>query len=218
VRFAQLEKENDWENIRKFWDQILGSMYGIGIPINILMILIAKPLILLMFTREYADAVIIFQINSIAMLFHLLNPTLLLRAMDRNDVTLKVHLGLVILMPPALFAGMKLFGLPGIIGTHAIMLIGGRVINHTILNRLVPPPSALHRLPKIHNGFLFRIIPEKLRYHFQFAGEVISTPCHSCADLIQDVVSIIPEGRFESCPQDHLIQIFPGQRMTHSCC
>ena len=138
VRFAQLEKENDWENIRKFWDQILGSMYGIGIPITVLMILIAKPLILLMFTQDYADAVIIFQINSIAMLFHLLNPTLLLRAMDRNDVTLKVNLGLMILLPPTLYAGMKLFGLPGIIGTHAIMLIGGRVINHANLNRLVP--------------------------------------------------------------------------------
>jgi len=138
VRFAQLEKDNDWENIRKFWDKILGSMYGIGIPITIFFILIAKPLILLMFTQEYADAVIIFQINSVAMLFHLLNPTLLLRAMDRNDITLKVHLGLVILMPLALYTGMKLYGLTGIIATHAILIIGGRVINHAILNRLVP--------------------------------------------------------------------------------
>ena len=138
VRFATLEKENDWENIRKFWDQILGSMYGLAIPLTLLFLLISKPLVLLMFTREYADAVIIFRINTIAMLFYILNPTLVLRAMNRNDISLKVHLGLLLLMPPALYAGMTLFGLPGIIGAHAVIIIGGRIINHSILNRMAP--------------------------------------------------------------------------------
>ena len=138
VRFAQLEKENDWVNIRILWDKILGSMYGVGIPVTIFFILIAKPLIVLMFTEDYIDAVPIFQINSIAMLFIILNPTLVLRAMNRNDISVKVHLGMMILLPPTLYAGMKMFGLNGIIGASAIMLIGGRIINHTILNRLTP--------------------------------------------------------------------------------
>lgn len=138
VRFAQLEKENDWENIRKFWDQILGSMYGIAIPVTVFFLLISKPLVFLMFTEEYAEAVTIFRINTIAMLFYILNPTLVLRAMDRNDISLKVHLGILCLMPPALYAGMTLFGLPGIIGAHAVMLVAGRVASLAILNRLAP--------------------------------------------------------------------------------
>jgi len=138
VRFAQLEKENDWENIRKLWDKILGGMYAVGIPVTVFFILIAKPLILLMFTAKYAEAVPIFQINAIAMLYIILNPTLVLRAMDRNDISVKVNLGMMILLPPALYAGMKLFGLNGIIGASAVMVIGGRVINHAMLNRLTP--------------------------------------------------------------------------------
>ncbi|MFT5232190.1 MAG: NhaP-type Na+/H+ or K+/H+ antiporter [Candidatus Krumholzibacteriia bacterium] len=94
----------------------------------------------LMFTPEYSDAVIIFQINSIAMLYHLLNPTLILRAMDRNDISVKVHAGLVAVLPFALYLGMKGFGLVGIISVHAAMLILGRVVNHMVLNRVAPIP------------------------------------------------------------------------------
>jgi len=138
VKFAQLEKENDWVNIRKLWDRILGSMYGVGIPVTIFFILVAKPLVVLMFTEDFVEAVPIFQINAIAMLYIILNPTLVLRAMDRNDISVKVNFGMMILLPPALYAGMKLFGLSGIIGASAVMLIGGRIINQAILNRLTP--------------------------------------------------------------------------------
>ena len=138
VKFAQLEKENDWANIRKLWDKILGSMYAVGIPVTIFFLLVSKPLIVLMFTEDYVEAVPIFQINAIAMLYIILNPTLVLRAMDRNDISVKVNLGTMILLPPALYAGMKLFGLSGIIGASAVMLIGGRIINQAILNRLTP--------------------------------------------------------------------------------
>jgi len=138
VKFAQLEKENDWVNIRKLWDRILGSMYGVGIPVTIFFILVAKPLVVLMFTEDYVEAVPIFQINAIAMLYIILNPTIVLRAMNRNDISVKVNFGMMILLPPALYAGMKLFGLSGIIGASAVMLIGGRIINQAILNRLTP--------------------------------------------------------------------------------
>jgi O-antigen/teichoic acid export membrane protein len=140
VQFAQLEKENNWDGIRALWDKILGSLYGVGLPVTVFFIAIAQPLITLMFTPEYSDAVIIFQINSIAMLYHLLNPTLILRAMDRNDISVKVHAGLVAVLPFALYLGMKGFGLVGIISVHAAMLILGRVVNHMVLNRVAPIP------------------------------------------------------------------------------
>lgn len=138
VRFARLEKEGNWQGIKDTWNEVLGSMYGVGIPITLFFILVAEPLIVLMYTDQYIAAVPIFRISALAMLFHLLNPTLILRALDRNDITLKVNIGLLIVLPVALYAGMKNFGLNGIIGAHAVVLIGGRVVSHMILNRLVP--------------------------------------------------------------------------------
>ena len=34
VRFAQLAKDDDWTGIRAFWDEVLGAMYAIGIPVT----------------------------------------------------------------------------------------------------------------------------------------------------------------------------------------
>jgi O-antigen/teichoic acid export membrane protein len=138
VQFAHLVKEDDWEGVKKFWDKIIASTFGIGVPVTLALILIANPLIILMYTREYAGAVIIFQINTIAMLYHLLNPTLVLRALDRNDITLKVNIGLILALPPALYAGIQLYGLVGAISVHTLFVIGGRVISHFVLNRLTP--------------------------------------------------------------------------------
>jgi len=138
VRFARLEKEKNWEGIRDTWNEVLGAMYGVGIPVTLFFIAVAQPLIVLMYTDQYIDAVPIFRISALAMLFHLLNPTLILRALDRNDVTLKVNIGLVVILPGALYLGMNTYGLKGIIAAHAIILVGGRVISHMVLNHLAP--------------------------------------------------------------------------------
>jgi O-antigen/teichoic acid export membrane protein len=136
--FARLEKAGDWTAIRELWNRILGSMYAVGIPITLFMVLLAEPIVVLMFTEQYIAAVPVFQLNNIALLSLLLNPTLVLRAMDRNDVTLKVHLLVLFTMPPTLYLGMKTWGLMGIMFVHVFFLIGGRVFTHAILNRLAP--------------------------------------------------------------------------------
>jgi O-antigen/teichoic acid export membrane protein len=138
VQFAHLEKANDWEGIRKFWNRILASMYGVALPVTAFFVLLAKPIILVMFTSEYSGSIPIFQINSLSMLSLVLNPTLVLRAMNRNDITLKVHIAFFAFMPLAIFMGMKIGGVTGIISAHTIMLILGRVSTHVILNRIAP--------------------------------------------------------------------------------
>ena len=138
IRFARLEKEKDWQGIRDTWDEVLGAMFGVGIPVTLFFIAIAKPLIVFMYTDQYIAAVPIFRLNALAMLFYLLTSTLVLRALDRNDVTLKINIGLLVILPAALYLGMKNFGLNGIIGAHAIVLISGRVISQIALNRLLP--------------------------------------------------------------------------------
>ncbi|PID79126.1 hypothetical protein CSB20_11560 [bacterium DOLZORAL124_64_63] len=138
VEFAKLEKAGDWKAIQKLWNRILGSMYGVGIPITVFLVLGAPIIVPLMFTREYIEAVPIFQLNNIALLSLILNPTLILRAMDRNDITIKVHLAVLFLMPPTLYLGMRMFGLLGIMYVHVLFLIGGRVVTHSLLNRLSP--------------------------------------------------------------------------------
>jgi len=143
VHFAQLVKDEDWSGVQAYWNKILASLYGIGVPITVFLILIAQPLVLLAFTSDYAEATPIFRLNAVGMLYYLLNPALVLRALDRNDVTLKIHFGIMVLLPVGLYMGMKTYGLLGIIGVHAVMLIGGRVVNMIFLNRLVPVHLAI---------------------------------------------------------------------------
>lgn len=138
VRFAKLEKEGNWEGIRQLWNEVLGAMFAVGVPVTLFFIVVAQPLVVFMYTDQYNDAVPIFRISAIAMLFHLLNPTLVLRALDRNDVTLKVNIAMLVILPAALYFGMKSFGLIGIISAHAVVLIGGRLIIHAVLNSLTP--------------------------------------------------------------------------------
>lgn len=138
VRFAQLEKAGDWQGIKEFWNKLLASMYGLGLPVIAGFLIVAQPLVVLMFTRNYIDAVPIFRINVLGSLFFLLNPTLVLRALDRNDISVKVHATLAVILPFMLYLGMKIWGLNGIIAVHAANLILARVINHFILNRIAP--------------------------------------------------------------------------------
>ena len=137
-QFAALEKKGDWDGIRKLWDKVLTSMYGVGIPVTIGMLLVSKPLVILMFTKDYAGAVPIFQFNTVAMMALVLNPTLVLRAMDRNDVTLRINALVVGLMPFAFWAGIKMYGMVGVIAAHTILILSGKVFAQFWLNRLSP--------------------------------------------------------------------------------
>ncbi len=150
ARFSELEKAGDWAGIRALWIRFHAGTWGLGIPVTILMVLLAKPLVLLMFTADYAGAVPIFRLNALAMLYMVMNPTLVLRAMDRNDLSLKINAAMVALLPFALYGGMKAWGLVGVIAAHGLMLMGGRLANHAALKRvaaaplpLVPSPAAV---------------------------------------------------------------------------
>lgn len=137
-QFTKLEKANDWEGIRALWEKILGSMYGVAIPVTLLFLAISKPLILTMFTHEYAGAVPIFQIQTIAMFSLVLNPSLVLRAMDRNDISLKIHIAILLTMPVLFHFGSRSFGIMGVISVYAILTILGKLLSHFFLNRYAP--------------------------------------------------------------------------------
>ncbi len=134
---ARFEKSGEWDKIRDLWNRVLERMYGIGIPITVFFLLLSKPLVVTLFTSEYAEAVPIFRINTIGMLYLVLNPTIILRAMNRNDITLKVQGGFLVLAPLLLYGGYRLGGMVGIIAAHAVLLLGVRVACHAVLNRIV---------------------------------------------------------------------------------
>lgn len=135
-QFALLEKSGDWEGIRRLWDRIMAAMYGVAVPLTLLFVVLAKPVVILMFTRNYAEAVPIFQIMAVMRLQGIWNATLVLRAMDRNDITLKVHLTLLLVGPFLLYGGMKAGGLIGIALAHTVLMIGMRLATQVWLNRL----------------------------------------------------------------------------------
>ena len=153
VKFAQLHADDDWVGIQKLWDKIQGIMYGFGIPLTVFFILVANPLITLMFTSEYKDAILIYQLSAVGALFQLLNPSRVLRAMDRNDISVKVHAGILILLPIALYIGKSLAGIYGIIAANGVMLILARVMTLFFLSRVAP--VKLRYIPPLEEVWAF---------------------------------------------------------------
>ncbi len=143
-KFAYMEKEGDWQGIQDLWKEILISLYALAIPGVIILLIVSKPLVILMFTADYADAIVIFRINTLIKLSMLWNSQLVLRAMGRNDVVLYVSLGVLALTLPILFAGMRLWGLTGIILGQLILMFISRLGLQFAHNRITH-----HGLPYI---------------------------------------------------------------------
>jgi O-antigen/teichoic acid export membrane protein len=101
-----------------------------------LLVLIADPLIRFMFTDTYAAAVPIFQINSLIKLNLVFNVTLVLRAMDRNDISIWVNLGVLAATPLLLQLGLEHGGMAGVITAQLALVLGGRLISLALANRI----------------------------------------------------------------------------------
>ncbi len=139
-QFALLEQQGDWEGTRRLWRNVLTSSYAVAVPTAVLLVLLAKPIVLIMFTDSYADAVPIFQLNTLLKLGLVFNATLVLRAMSRNDLSIWVNVVALALALPLLYTGMKLGGMVGIIGAQALLIIGSRLALVVAMNRIVPSP------------------------------------------------------------------------------
>lgn len=135
-QFAVMEQRGDWEGIRRLWREILRGLYGVIVPFVLLLVLVARPLVIKVFTEQYAAAVPIFRINSLAMLSLLWNAQLVLRAMRRNDVNLYVYGSLLIASPFVLVGCLKLGGMVGVITGQVALQLTGRLICLAILNRM----------------------------------------------------------------------------------
>lgn len=135
-QFAMLEQQGDWEGVRRLWKRVLTSSYAVALPVVVGFLLISKPLILFMFTRTYADAIPIFQINTVLKLYLIFNATLVLRAMNRNDISIKVNLATLAAAPFLLYFGMRIGGMVGIIAAQAVLMITSWLCMTVLLNRI----------------------------------------------------------------------------------
>ncbi len=135
-QFAMLDQQKDWEGVRALWKRVLTSTYAVTIPATLILVLVAKPLIIFMFTDGYTAAVPIFQVNTLLKLHFIFNASLVLRAMNRNDVSIWVNVATLAVAPLLLYAGMKLGGLVGIIAAQAVLMIGSRIATTIMMNRL----------------------------------------------------------------------------------
>lgn len=139
-QFALMEKEQDWEGIRKLWHRVLTSSYAVALPVVAFLLLVSKPLILFMFTDKYAAAVPIFQINTVAKIGLVFNSSLVLRAVRRNDMSMWANAVGLVMSPVLLYAGMKLGGMVGIVIAQAVIVVGCRLIGNVFMNRILERP------------------------------------------------------------------------------
>jgi O-antigen/teichoic acid export membrane protein len=135
-QFAALEQERDWEGIRRLWRKLLTGSYAVVIPTVVVLLLVARPLIVFMFTGAYAQAIPIFRINTLLKLYLLFNATLVLRAMNRNDISIKVTIVAMLAAPVLLYLGMESGGLLGIVGAQALVMICTSLALMILVNRV----------------------------------------------------------------------------------
>lgn len=137
-QFALLEQRRDCQGVRDLWTRVLTANYAIALPTTLGFILIADPLIRFMFTDSYAAAIPIFQISTLLKLYLIFNATLVLRAMNRNDVSIKVNLATLAAAPILLYLGMRLAGMAGIIAAQAVLMMASWLGMTVVLNRIYP--------------------------------------------------------------------------------
>jgi O-antigen/teichoic acid export membrane protein len=136
AKFTVLAKNDDWDGIRALWREILTSMYGFTIPAVLFFVLIAKPLVLLMFTQTYADAVDIFMINTLVKINFIWNASLVIRAVDRNDVTLILNIVTLVISLPVLYFASRWAGIQGVIIGHCVLRITWRLVQVRLANKV----------------------------------------------------------------------------------
>lgn len=137
-QFAVLEKQGDWVGIRRIWDRVMTSSYAVTLPVVLVLVVVADPLIRFMFTDTYADAIPIFQVSNIMKVAMVFNATLVLRAMSRNDISIVTNLVGLSLAIPLLYVGMALGGMVGIMVAQTVILTGSRVAAVVWANRIIP--------------------------------------------------------------------------------
>ncbi len=139
-QFAILEKNNDWEGMRRLWRQVLTSSYATAVPFIIVLVVFAKPIIIFMFTDKYAEAITIFQIATVQKLALVFNATLILRAINRNDLSIWTNVISLVVAPFMFYGGMKAGGMIGIIIAQSVLLVGSRWAGVYVMNRAIPSP------------------------------------------------------------------------------
>jgi O-antigen/teichoic acid export membrane protein len=135
-RFAEMVKAGDSEGIRKLWHEVMVGLFGVAVPFTTFLLLVAHPLIILMFTPQYAEAVGIFRVNALMRFVLVWNSSLVLRAMGRNDILLYINLAAMALMVPFLLTGMHFLGLIGAITAGFLVVLLVRITGLMILNRI----------------------------------------------------------------------------------
>lgn len=137
-QFAALEQQGDWAGMRSLWRRVMAGSYAVMLPVTLLFVVFAEPLIVAMCTSSYADAAPIFRMNALTKIALVFNYTLVLRAVNRNDITLWINVVALAVAPFALYGGMIVAGMVGIIGVQVLLMIGTRIAGMIVMNRIAP--------------------------------------------------------------------------------
>lgn len=147
-QFAVMEKNGDWEGIKKLYREILTGLYAVVIPFIIIFVIIADPLVPLAFSDKYIESIPIFRIHTLGKLAMLWNAQLVLRAMGRNEVTLYLYSSLLVAAFFVLNQCLAWGGLLGVVAGNALLFIFSRLACQFILNRVSGHPMPYVTTPR----------------------------------------------------------------------
>jgi O-antigen/teichoic acid export membrane protein len=161
--FAQHLHRENWDAVLELWRKVLRNLLGVALPAVLFLVAISEPLIKFWLTPEYYDAITIFRVNALVKISSIWNAQLVLRAMNRNDLSLWVNGAWLLGSPLAFWVGDTLAGLHGVIWAQFFVMVGNRLSLMAVLNAVSPVRLPLIIGPREILGFYREILLGALR-------------------------------------------------------
>ena len=86
------KKADDLAEIKRLWHKMIDQFSLVTIPVVIFLGLLAKSIIILLFTNQYINSVPVYRIFLLIIMIHILNPSVVLRACKKTKTIFISHL------------------------------------------------------------------------------------------------------------------------------
>ena len=123
IRLSELLHNSQVDEAHRLYKKLIEKTASVTIPLIFLVFFLSRDIIEVIFTNEYLDAVVFFQIYLITILLLMFCPGLILRAAGKTRYTMKIYLYSSLITLPITVILIKLFSSYGAITSSVLSLL-----------------------------------------------------------------------------------------------
>ncbi|MEA4918559.1 lipopolysaccharide biosynthesis protein [Proteiniphilum sp.] len=128
IRLSELLHSSEVDEAHKLYKKLIAKTASITIPLLFLVYFLSSDIIAVIFTNEYLDAIVFFQVYLITIFLLMFCPGLILRAAGKTRSTMRIYLYSSLITIPTTVMLIKLFSSYGAIVSSVISLLIPTVI------------------------------------------------------------------------------------------